>query len=146
MQHRQTRETYAAKRVTRKDLHPSDAVALHDEITALQQVTNCDHIVKLYDVYDEPDYTFLVLEVMKGGDLIDRIIEKRHFTEFDAKEVSRKLILGVAYCHKKKIANRNLKPENLLLVSNVDQDCRLFLLVCLILFSLSSRRLGVILR
>ena len=80
-------------------------------------MTDCDHIVKLYDVYDEPDFTYLVLECMRGGDLIDRIIEKRHYTEFDAKEVSRKLILGVAYCHEKKIANRNLKPENLLLVS-----------------------------
>lgn len=103
--------------MSRKDLHPSDAAALHDEIAALQEVTDCDHIVKLYDVYDEPDFTYLVLECMRGGDLIDRIIEKRHYTEFDAKEVSRKLILGVAYCHEKKIANRNLKPENLLLVS-----------------------------
>jgi serine/threonine protein kinase len=111
-----TKDFFAAKRVTRKDLHPSDAVALHDEVAALKRVTNCQHIVELYDVYDEPDYTFLVLECMKGGDLIDRIIEKRHFTEYDAKEVSRKLLLGVAYCHKKKIANRNLKPENLLLV------------------------------
>ena len=115
--HKTTEKYYAAKRISRKDLHPSDAVALHDEIAALQQVTNCEHIVKLHDVYDEPDFTYLVLEVMKGGDLIDRIIEKRHYTEYDAKEVSRKLILGVAYCHKKKIANRNLKPENLLLVS-----------------------------
>lgn len=115
--HVQTEYYYAAKRVSRKDLHPSDAAALHDEIAALQEVTDCDHIVKLYDVYDEPDFTYLVLECMRGGDLIDRIIEKRHYTEFDAKEVSRKLILGVAYCHEKKIANRNLKPENLLLVS-----------------------------
>lgn len=112
-----TNEVFAAKRVTRKDLHPSDAVALHDEIAALRQVTDCGHIVALYEVCDEPDFTYMVLECMRGGDLIDRIIEKRHYTEYDAKEVSRKLLLGVAYCHKKKIANRNLKPENLLLVS-----------------------------
>jgi calcium-dependent protein kinase len=111
-----TNKLFAAKQVSRKDLHPSDAVALHDEISALQQVTDCEHIVKLYDVYDEPDYTVLVMECMGGGDLIDRIIEKRHYTEFDAKEVSRKLILGVAHCHKRRIANRNVKPESLLLV------------------------------
>lgn len=105
------------KRVPRKDLHPSDAVALHDEIASLKLVAECEHIVKLHEVCDEPDCTFLVLELMKGGDLIDRIIERRHYTEYDAKEVSRKLLMGVAYCHNKKIANRNLKPENLLLVS-----------------------------
>lgn len=106
-------------------MHPSDAVALHDEIAALQQVTDCAHIVRLYDVFDEPDFTFLVLECMKGGDLIDRIIEKRHYTEYDAKEVSRKLIMGVAYCHKKKIANRNLKPENLLLKAGSDTEVKI---------------------
>lgn len=123
--HVQTEYYYAAKRVSRKDLHPSDAAALHDEIAALQEVTDCDHIVKLYDVYDEPDFTYLVLECMRGGDLIDRIIEKRHYTEFDAKEVSRKLILGVAYCHEKKIANRNLKPENLLLKAGSDTEVKI---------------------
>ena len=116
--HRKSKVVYAVKRVPRRDLHPSDAVALHDEIATLQMVTDCDHIVKLYDVYDETDFTYLVLECMRGGDLIDRIIEKRHYTEYDAKEVSRKLILGVEHCHKKRIANRNLKPENLLLVSS----------------------------
>jgi serine/threonine protein kinase len=114
---RETKELFAVKRVPRKALHPSDAVALHDEIAAMHMVIGCEHIVKLCDVYDEIDYTFLVLECMRGGDLIDRIIEKRHYTEFDAKEVSRKLLIGVAYCHERKIANRNLKPENLLLVS-----------------------------
>jgi len=122
---RHTNEKFAAKRVTRKDLHPSDAVALHDEIAALQQACDCEHIVKLYDVYDEPDFTYIVLECMTGGDLIDRIIEKRHYTEYDAKEVSRKLLLGVEYCHNKKIANRNLKPENLLLKAGSDTEVKI---------------------
>jgi len=122
---KETKEIYAAKRIDRKNLHPNDAVALHDEIAALEQVSDCEEIVKLYNVFDEPDYTFLVLECMKGGDLIDRIIEKHNYTEFDAKEVSRKLLMGVAYCHKKKIANRNLKPENLLLSVNSDTDVKI---------------------
>lgn len=122
---KKTEEVFAAKRISRKDLHPSDAVALHDEIAALGQLIDCDHIVKLYEVFDEPDFTFLVLECMKGGDLIDRIIEKRHYTEFDAREVTRKLIMGVAYCHQKKIANRNLKPENLLLKAGSDTDVKI---------------------
>ena len=118
-------QVYAAKRIDRNNLHPSDALALHDEIAALQEVSNCEQIVRLHNVFDEPDYTYLVLDCMKGGDLIDRIIEKHNYTEFDAKEVSRKLLMGVAYCHKKKIANRNLKPENLLLSANSDTDVKI---------------------
>eukprot|EP00535_Pseudo-nitzschia_heimii_P013383 CAMPEP_0197200068 /NCGR_PEP_ID=MMETSP1423-20130617/34206_1 /TAXON_ID=476441 /ORGANISM="Pseudo-nitzschia heimii, Strain UNC1101" /LENGTH=1327 /DNA_ID=CAMNT_0042653941 /DNA_START=677 /DNA_END=4660 /DNA_ORIENTATION=+ len=120
-----TKEIYAAKRIDRKSLHPMDAVALHDEIASLEQVSDCEQIVKLYNVFDEPDYTYLVLEIMKGGDLIDRIIKKHNYTEFDAKEVCRTLLMGVAYCHKKKIANRNLKPENLLLRENSDTDVKI---------------------
>jgi calcium/calmodulin-dependent protein kinase I len=122
---KRTKEVYVAKRIFRKDLHPSDAIALQDEIEALQQVTNCEHIVKLFDVFDEPDSTFLVLESMKGGDLIDRIVKKQHYTEYDAKEVSRKLLMGVAYCHKKKIANRDLKPESVLLKAHSDTDVKI---------------------
>lgn len=125
VQHKGTHEIYAAKRIDRKSLHPSDAVALHDEIAALEQVSDCDQVVRLYDHFDEPDYTFLVLECMKGGDLIDRIIEKHNYTEYDAKEVTRQLLLGVAYCHEKKIANRNLKPENLLLKAGSDTDVKI---------------------
>jgi len=122
---KKTRQVFAAKRIDRQNLHPSDAVALHDEITALQEVSECEQIVKLYNIFDEPDYTYLVLECMKGGDLIDRIIEKSNYTEFDAKEVGRQLLMGVAYCHDKKIANRNLKTENLLLNVNSDTDVKI---------------------
>ena len=115
--HVQSNKSYAIKCVRREDLHHSDAVALQDEISALKALAECPYIVKFYDVFDEADNTFLVLERMEGGDLIDRIIEKAHYTESDAREVCKQLLLGVEFCHSKKIANRNLKPENLLLVS-----------------------------
>lgn len=123
---KETNKVFAAKRISRPDLHPSDAVALVDEIEALQQLTNCEQIVTLYDVFDEPDHTILVLELMDGGDLIDKILEKQNYTEYDAKEVSRKLLKGVAYCHNRKIAHRDLKPENILLKkAESDTDVKL---------------------
>jgi serine/threonine protein kinase len=107
-------------------MHPSDAIALHDEINALRTVSACEHIVKLHEVCDEPDDTYLVLEYMEGGPLIDRLMERKKYTEFDAKEVVAKLLSSVSYCHKKRIANRNLKLENLLLVSvEVPKACGL---------------------
>ena len=114
--HRQSQKEYAVKSVTRREIHPSDAVALQDEITALRILKDCPFIVTLHDVFEDPDDTYVVLERMHGGDLIDRIIEKAHYTEADAKEVCKKLLQGVEFCHARRIANRNLKPENLLLV------------------------------
>ena len=115
--HKQSKKEFAIKCVDRLHLHPNDAIALQDEITALRKVDSCPYIVRLYDVFDEPDTSYLVLERMHGGDLIERIIKKAHYTEADAKAVCKNLLLGVQFCHRIKIANRNLKPENLLLTS-----------------------------
>lgn len=114
---KQSTEEVAVKVVDRRGLHPADAVALQDEIVALKEVVSCPHIVELYEVFEEPDTTFLVMEKMRGGDLIEQIISRSHYTEADAKAVCRNLLLGVQYCHSKSIANRNIKPENLLLSS-----------------------------
>jgi serine/threonine protein kinase len=124
--HSQSEKKYAIKCVRRHYLHQSDAVALQDEIEALKVLKDCPYIVRIHDVFDEPDFSFVVLERMEGGDLIDRIIEKAHYTECDAREVCKQLLLGVEFCHAKKIANRNLKPENLLLVSKTsDTDVKI---------------------
>lgn len=124
--HRQSREIYAVKRVARTDLGPNDAVALQDEITALQMVAGCPQIVTLHDVFEEPDYTFLVLGCMRGGDLIERITQKQHYAEPEARIIAKQLLLGVEYMHSKRIANRNLKPENILLTrANSDTDVKI---------------------
>ena len=117
--HRLSGIEYAVKRIGRKDLHPSDAVALQDEIIALTLLKDSKYIVSLHDVFEEPDTSYVVLERMRGGDLIDRIIERAHYTENDAKVVCKNLLEGVRHCHERRIANRNLKPENLLLVVSV---------------------------
>ena len=118
---KQSTEEVAVKVVDRRQLHPADAVALQDEIVALRELVASPHIVELYEVFEEPDTTFIVMERMRGGELIERIIKRAHYTEADARAVCRNLLLGVQFCHSKSIANRNLKPENLLL-STIESD------------------------
>jgi len=56
----------------------------------------------------------MVFEMMKGGELFDRIVNKDHFSEKEAAETIRPIIDAVRYCHSMGIAHRDLKPENLL--------------------------------
>jgi serine/threonine protein kinase len=120
---KQSKEIFAVKRVELNDLDPLDAVALQAEITCLKTVVESPYVVKLFDVFDEPDFTYMIMEPLKGGQLIDQIIEKHSYPENDAKLVARKILLGLEHCHSRRIAIRNITCENLMITeqgSSVD--------------------------
>jgi len=87
-----------------------------DEIMVLQTLRGCQYVIQVHEVLEDADSTFIVLERVKGDMLIDRLIKNKKYTEYDAKMIALNLLKGVAYCHKHRIANRNLQLENLLLV------------------------------
>jgi serine/threonine protein kinase len=56
------------------------------------------------------------MELLQGGELFERILQKKTFTEAEARDVARGLLSALSYMHAQNIAHRDLKPENLLLV------------------------------
>lgn len=116
---------YAVKRIPRVDLWEEDAVALQSEISCLKEVSGCDCIVQLREVFDETDFTYMVMELLTGGYLIDKIIEKEFYDEQEGAVVVKRLITAVDFCHQQRIAIRDLKPENMLLVEGSDTDVKL---------------------
>jgi len=82
-------------------------------------LTEIDHpsVVKCYDAFQTDTKLYLVLELMEGGELFDRIVDRGHFTEKDAQGVAYKLIGALKHMHDKGIAHRDLKPENMLMTS-----------------------------
>jgi calcium/calmodulin-dependent protein kinase I len=59
---------------------------------------------------------YLVCELMTGGELFDRIVEKESYSEKEAADTIRPIVDAVRYCHMLGIIHRDLKPENLLYV------------------------------
>ncbi|GAX11935.1 calcium/calmodulin-dependent serine protein kinase [Fistulifera solaris] len=114
--HRATGRKVAIKCVLRKDLPPADDAAIYDEVAILSSL-NHPHIVPLIDFFDEKDCYFIVMELMSGGDLFDRIGKKKSYSEADARDLVVKMLKSVAYCHQRKIAHCDMKPKNLLLMS-----------------------------
>ena len=59
----------------------------------------------------------IVLEYASGGELFDRVLKSPggHFAEAEGRYFFQQLISGVAYCHAKGVAHRDLKLENALL-------------------------------
>jgi len=119
--HKKTKVSYAIKIVTKAKLTEDDEEALKDEISILKDFDN-QHVIRLYDVFNENLYYYLVTERMMGGELFDRVVKKAYYNEKEARDVCKILFMAIEYCHSKQVAHRDLKPENLLLVSNDDDS------------------------
>jgi len=119
--HRQSSDSFAIKIVTKSKLSKEDEIALKDEILVLQELKH-KHIIRLYDVFEEPQFYYLVTEKMLGGELFDRIVQKSYYNEKEARDVCKILFDAMLYCHQHQVAHRDLKPENLLLTSESDDS------------------------
>eukprot|EP00741_Cyanophora_paradoxa_P006671 tig00001030_g6452.t1 len=104
------KEKFAIRMMDRKDL---DDASIQTEIDILSKVQH-PHIVSLYDVYQSKEKLYLVMELLTGGELYDRIVEKGSFTEKDASKVIATIGRAIKLLHDLGIAHRDLKPENLL--------------------------------
>jgi serine/threonine-protein kinase SRK2 len=51
------------------------------------------------------------MEYASGGELFERICSKGRFSETEARWFFRQLLAGLAYCHEKSIAHRDLKAR-----------------------------------
>lgn len=118
--HRASGKKVAIKCVLRKDLPPTDDAAIYDEVAIMSALTH-PHIIPLIDFFEEKDCYFLVLELMSGGDLFDRIGKKKTYSEADARDLTVKMLKSMAFCHTHNIAHCDMKPKNLLLRSE-DND------------------------
>lgn len=118
--HRASGKKVAIKCVLRKDLPPTDDAAIFDEVAIMSSLSH-PHIVPLIDFFEEKDCYFLVMELMSGGDLFDRIGKKKAYSEADARDLAVKMLKAMSYCHAHKIAHCDMKPKNLLLMSE-DND------------------------
>ena len=63
----------------------------------------------------DPNYFYLVQELMTGGELFDSIVKQKHYTEHKARNIAAQLMDAIAYMHRAGIIHRDLKPENVLL-------------------------------
>ncbi|CAK0845421.1 unnamed protein product [Prorocentrum cordatum] len=106
--------SYAVKLIQKTRL--TNMEKLEKEIRIM---TKLDHpnVVKLFQTFQDSRYVYLVMEMCQGGELFDRIIEEKHFTEKDAATVMQQVFRGIHYTHAVDIVHRDLKPENLMLLN-----------------------------
>ncbi|XP_052805776.1 serine/threonine-protein kinase DCLK1-like isoform X2 [Mya arenaria] len=114
---------YAMKVIDKSKLKGKEHM-VENEIEIMK---DCNHpnIVKLYEEYETVDKIYLVMELVKGGDLFDAITQSVKFGEVDAAHMVKDLCSALFYLHSRIIVHRDLKPENLLVHRNKDMTISL---------------------
>ncbi|KAF3689404.1 Calcium/calmodulin-dependent protein kinase type 1G [Channa argus] len=110
---KKTGNLYALKCLKKMHLSHSN---LENEINVLRRVKH-ENVVGLEDFYETKTHYYLVMQLVSGGELLDRILEKGVYTEKDASTVIKQVLHAVSYLHENSIVHRDLKPENLLYYS-----------------------------
>ena len=116
---RATGRQFAVKFCAKSKLKKEDLDGLYKETDLLRQMDH-PHIIRCYETFDEGPTFYIVTELVAGGDLFDRIIQKTTYTEKEARDLLRLFFQTMAYMHDtKRVVHRDLKPENILLTSKV---------------------------
>ncbi|XP_035778101.1 ovarian-specific serine/threonine-protein kinase Lok-like isoform X1 [Anopheles albimanus] len=122
LHHTETCEQYALKQVVKNRMteQQSRPRPLNDPARVMNEVNimkNLDHpcVIRMHDIIDKPHSLYMVLEYMKGGDLLSRILANRRLPEKTSKLFFLQMCHAVKYLHSQGITHRDLKPDNILL-------------------------------
>uniref|UniRef100_A0A4W3IAC1 Serine/threonine-protein kinase DCLK2 n=1 Tax=Callorhinchus milii TaxID=7868 RepID=A0A4W3IAC1_CALMI len=92
---------------------------IENEVAVLRKVKH-PNIIMLIEEADTPTELYLVMELVKGGDLFDAITSSTKYTERDASAMVYNLASALKYLHSLNIVHRDIKPENLLVCEYED--------------------------
>jgi len=125
---KQSQEEVAIKFIEKKFVDKQDLVLLAREIDIMKKVDHAN-VLKLKEVFETDETIALVMELVTGGELFYKIVEKGNYSEKDAANIVAQMIREVDYLHDQGIAHRDLKPENLLCSGENDPNYRPFRVV-----------------
>ena len=116
--HRGNGRKVAIKIINKKLVTAIDVQQVKTEIDILK-IAKHPNIIQLYDVFENENYIYIIMEYCAGGDLFS-YIEKRGFRlpETRAAEIIHKLSTAVFFLHEYGVVHRDLKPENILMTDN----------------------------
>ncbi|ONM56359.1 Calcium-dependent protein kinase 24 [Zea mays] len=123
-----TGEALACKTIRRKRLllrlAGPDATDVQREVEITRRMSEVSggRVACLREACEDDDGVHLVMELCEGGELFDRIFERKHYSERAAAKLARTIVEVVQLCHENGVMHRDLKPENFLFVNKSEES------------------------
>ncbi|KAK4720777.1 hypothetical protein R3W88_011010 [Solanum pinnatisectum] len=118
-----TGKEYACKSIAKRKLLTDDDVEdVRREIQIMHHLAGHPNVISIKGAYEDAVAVHVVMERCAGGELFDRIIQRGHYTERKAAELTRTIFGVVEACHSLSVMHRDLKPENFLFVDQKEDS------------------------
>lgn len=117
-QHQESGVEYAIKILDKSDIKANELTVNVRREIAIMKALNHRNIVNLREVLSSKTKLYIVMDLVRGGELFEQIERKGELDEKLARKYFQQLIDGIDYCHRRGVCHRDLKPENLLVDEN----------------------------
>ena len=115
--HIKTNEIVAIKILEKEKMKEIDKIRSNREIKILKKMRH-RNIVHLYNDINTEKLIYLIMEYVKGKELLTYINEKNKLNENESCYYFQQIISGIEYLEKLKIVHRDIKLENIIIEDN----------------------------
>lgn len=120
-QNKLTQALRAVKVLKKLNLDENVRTKLLYEVEILKSL-NHPNILKVFEVYEDTISINIITDLCTGGELFDKIVSSKGFSENKAALYMYQIISAVKACHEKGIVHRDLKPENILFIDDSESS------------------------
>ena len=82
------------------------------EIRNLIALADCEQVIRYISFFEDPDYSYVVLELMEGN--LEEYLSESTLDATQATNLCKDVVMGLEFLHEQNILHRDLKPRNIL--------------------------------